>query len=171
MHNSLQIAILAASLAVFSPSHASDMAKDAAGAKDAGATKEATDTAKDMAKDATATAKEPASTAGANLVDLNGNWTSTEFNTVTLKQTGNKIVGEYVYEEEGGEEQVGEYAAELKGDMLIGTWSEWSGKKEGNPEHAGVVEWKIIDNGKALMGKWRSDGEKEWEGDWNFTKQ
>ncbi|GEM_PF-4225347 len=108
----------------------------------------------------------PATTAAFN---LSGQWSSTELALITLVQKGDKITGTYQY---GAlEKQVGEIDAVLQGDMLKGVWREWTGKKKGAPETNGEVEWKVLDNGRVLMGKWRNAGEKEWEGDWNFIKK
>lgn len=110
----------------------------------------------------------PAAAPTAASATLSGKWLSNLVGEVPLEQTGNKIVGTYQYEEDDGVTQDGKIEGVVKDKMIQAKW--WERPKVGKGEESrGELEWKITDDGKALMGWYREEGEKEKQ-DFNLTR-
>jgi len=102
-------------------------------------------------------------------VDLTGNWASTHGgDLVTIEQKGDKVTATYEYAEDSVM-YVGKIEGTLKDKTVEGKWSEKPKTDKGESSN-GSVELTIVDD-KTLLGKWRSEGTREWEGDWNLEKK
>ena len=108
----------------------------------------------------------PAAPAAAT-VNLSGKWTSNPEGTVTIEQTGDKIVGTYEYKDEDGITRDGKIEGAIKDKMIQAKWYERP--KVGSGEERGDLEWKISDDGKMLAGWYRVEGDKEKD-DWNLSR-
>lgn len=102
-------------------------------------------------------------------VDLSGEWVSTHgSDVVTIEQSGNKITASYEYAEDDVVYK-GKIEGDLKDKTISGTWSERAKTGKGDSSN-GDLEFTIVDD-KTLLGRWRSEESKEWEGDWNLQKK
>ncbi|MEY3219243.1 MAG: hypothetical protein RIT27_600 [Pseudomonadota bacterium] len=107
--------------------------------------------------------------ADAKAVDLSGEWVSTHgSDIVTIEQKGDKITASYEYAEDDVMYK-GKIEGDLKDKTISGKWSERvkAGKGESS---SGDLEFTVVDD-KTLLGRWRSEESKEWEGDWNLQKK
>ncbi len=114
---------------------------------------------------AAAPAVTPSSTVSAS---LSGKWSSNLVGNITLEQTGNKITGAYQYKDDDGVTQDGKIEGLVNDKIIQAKW--WERPKVGSGEESrGDLEWKIADDGKALTGWYREEGEKEKQ-DWNLER-
>lgn len=77
-----------------------------------------------------------------------GKWSS-NFGTMTLKQTGGAVTGSYTHDK-------GKITGQVAGNLLKGRWSEaptYSG-----PDDAGPFEFKLTAGGKSFDGRWNYEG-------------
>lgn len=99
---------------------------------------------------------------------LSGPWSSTLVDEIVLEQSGNQITGRYSYMDDDDVTQEGRIEATIDGQKIRGKW--WERPKVGGGEESrGDLEWKILDDGKALMGWYRDEGDEERQ-DWNLTR-
>jgi len=88
-----------------------------------------------------------------------GTW-STNFNSMTLKQTGGSVEGTYEYDE-------GHIQGAAIGNVFKGRWDEAPTRT--GPNDAGPFEFTMSSDGKSFTGRWRHDGDSGWAGSWNGT--
>lgn len=99
---------------------------------------------------------------------LSGPWSSTLVDEIVLEQSGNQITGRYSYMDDDDVTQEGRIEGTIDGQKIRGKW--WERPKVGGGEESrGDLEWKILDDGKALMGWYRDEGDEERQ-DWNLTR-
>lgn len=99
---------------------------------------------------------------------LSGKWSSGLTDAVLLEQSGDTITGTYEYKDDDDVTQVGKIEAVLKDKTIHGKW--WERPKVGSgDESRGDLEWKIVDDGKSLMGWYRDEDDKDKE-DWNLSR-
>ncbi|MBK1720341.1 hypothetical protein [Thiocystis violacea] len=99
---------------------------------------------------------------------LSGKWLSSLIDEVFLEQSGDKITGTYEYMDDDDVTQSGKIEAVLKDQVIQGKW--WERPKVGSGEEMrGDLEWKVVDDGKSLMGWYRDEGDEE-KTDWNLTR-
>ena len=111
-----------------------------------------------------ATPAAPAATAAS----LSGTWSSNLVGDVTIDQTGNKITGAFQYTDDDDVTQDGKLEGVIEGKTIKAKW--WQRPKVGKgDESRGDLQWKIADDGKALSGWYRDEGEKD-KTDWNLTR-
>ena len=104
----------------------------------------------------------------AAMPSLSGAWSSNLVDETILEQSGNRITGSYSYMDEDDITQAGRIEATIENQTIRGKW--WERPKVGSgDESRGDLEWKILDNGKALMGWYRDEGDEEKQ-DWNLTR-
>jgi len=102
-------------------------------------------------------------------VDLSGEWVSTHgSDVVIIEKSGDKVTASYEYAEDDVMYK-GKIEGELKDKTISGKWSERAKTGKGESS-SGDLELTIVDD-KTLLGRWRSEGSKEWEGDWNLQKK
>lgn len=104
----------------------------------------------------------------ASTYTISGAWSSNALDEMVLEQSGNRITGIYSYMDEDDITQAGRIEGTIEGQTIRGKWWERP-KVGGGDESRGDLEWKILDNGKALMGWYRNEGDEEKE-DWNLTR-
>lgn len=104
----------------------------------------------------------------ATMPSLSGVWSSNLVDETVLEQSGNRITGSYSYMDEDDVTQAGLIEATIENQTIRGKWWERP-KVGGGDESRGDLEWKILDNGKALMGWYRDEGDEEKQ-DWNLTR-
>lgn len=120
-----------------------------------------------MAAPAAAPAVAPAAPAAAS-VNLTGSWSSKITGKVAIEQTGDKLVATYSYVNDDDVTLDGRIDAVIEGNTVKGQWFERPKVGKGKEER-GRVEWKIVENGKMLVGWFQTEGEKEKE-DWNLER-
>jgi hypothetical protein len=86
-----------------------------------------------------------------------GTW-STNFNTMTLTQSGTSVEGKYAYDD-------GHLKGTITGNVLKGRWDE--APTRAGPNDAGPFEFTL--SGKTFTGPWRHDGDSAWAGTWTGT--
>jgi len=91
-------------------------------------------------------------TKGQSTLDISGSYTS-NWGRVTLRQIGNKVVGNYVYQE-------GTLQGTLDGNMLRYTWREH--------DSTGSGIWVVASNGE-LVGTWGIGQDDLSGGGWRLT--
>ena len=109
----------------------------------------------------------PAAPAAAS-VNLTGSWSSKITGKVAIEQTGDKLVASYSYANDDDVTLDGRIDAVIEGNTVKGKWYERPKVGKGKEER-GRVEWKIVENGKMLVGWFQTEGEKEKE-DWNLER-
>ena len=109
----------------------------------------------------------PAAPAAAS-VNLTGSWSSKITGKVAIEQTGDKLVASYSYANDDDVTLDGRIDAVIEGNTVKGKWYERPKVGKGKEER-GRVEWKIVENGKMLVGWFQSEGETEKE-DWNLER-
>lgn len=123
------------------------------------------------AKDSSAPAEsEKGKTPAAAALNLSGKWISTEMGKTTIEHKDNKVSGVYEYVDEDDRTVSGVFEGELKDKQIQAKWTEHP-KVGSGEEERGVVEWKVSDDGKMIVGKWRTEEDKEWQGDWNLERK
>jgi hypothetical protein len=90
---------------------------------------------------------------GKPTLDISGNYTS-NWGAVTLRQNGNHVSGQYVY-------QSGRLEGELDGNMLRYTWREH--------DSTGRGIWVVASNGE-LIGTWGTSDDLSGGG-WRLTRE
>lgn len=121
-----------------------------------------------MPSAAPASAPIEASSSQATIPSLSGAWSSNLIDETILEQSGNQITGSYSYMDEDDITQAGRIEGTIEGQTIRGKW--WERPKVGSGEESrGDLEWKILDNGKALMGWYRDEGDEDKQ-DWNLTR-
>lgn len=88
-----------------------------------------------------------------------GTW-NTNFNTMTLKQSGASVEGNYAYDD-------GHLKGAVTAKVFKGRWDEAPTRK--GPNDAGPFEFTMSSDGKSFTGRWRHDGDAGWAGNWNGT--
>ena len=116
---------------------------------------------------AAAPAVAPAAPAAAS-VNLTGSWSSKITGKVAIEQTGDKLVASYSYANDDDVTLDGRIDAVIEGNTVKGQWYERPKVGKGKEER-GRVEWKIVENGKMLVGWFQSEGETDKE-DWNLER-
>ncbi len=163
-----QLSLLIAALLTGANLYADDKAVPAAPAADAKPAEAAPAPKADAPKADAPKADAPKADAK-KAVDLTGNWASTHGgDLVTIEQKGDKVTATYEYAEDSVM-YVGKIEGTLKDKTVEGKWSEKPKTDKGESSN-GSVELTIVDD-KTLLGKWRSEGTREWEGDWNLEKK
>jgi len=115
-----------------------------------------------------ATAPATPATTPAATASLSGKWSSNLVGEVTIEQTGNKITGAFQYTDDDDVTQDGKLEGVIEGKTIKAKW--WQRPKVGKGEESrGDLEWKIADDGKALSGWYREEGEKD-KTDWNLSR-
>ena len=107
-------------------------------------------------------------TPAATTASLSGKWSSNLVGDVIIEQTGNKIAGTYQYTDDDDVTQDGKFEGVIEGKIIKAKW--WQRPKVGKGEESrGDLEWKITDDGKALSGWYRDEGEEDKQ-DWNLER-
>jgi hypothetical protein len=89
-----------------------------------------------------------------------GTW-STNFNKMTLKQSGSSVEGRYEWDQ-------GHLTGTISGNKLTGRWDEAPTRK--GPSDAGPFEFTLKPDGKSFTGTWRHDGDPPANlGSWTGT--
>lgn len=115
-----------------------------------------------------ATAPTTPATTPAATASLSGKWSSNLVGEVTIEQTGNKITGAFQYTDDDDVTQDGKLEGVIEGKTIKAKW--WQRPKVGKGEESrGDLEWKIADDGKALSGWYRDEGEQD-KTDWNLNR-
>ena len=101
-------------------------------------------------------------------LNLSGDWYSPEFGTMSVKQDGIAVSGNY--EDQFSRDRNGHFRGIIKGDILRLTWIQ-----PGNPSAAimpkkGLAWLRISRNGARLNGEWGYDQSKDDGGLWTATK-
>lgn len=90
-------------------------------------------------------------------LNIAGTW-DTNWGKLVLQQHGNVVTGNYTYEK-------GKIVGVLRGNILIGKWSEYPTYKPLND--AGDLVFTFSNDGKSFTGKWRYGFRKgNWAGGW-----
>jgi hypothetical protein len=89
-----------------------------------------------------------------------GNW-NTYFGNMTLKQSGNIVVG--AYEADGGR-----INGTVSGNKLVGTWSDAPSYTP--PAQAGDIEFNLSADCNSFSGRWRYGSEGNWSTNWSGTR-
>jgi len=94
---------------------------------------------------------------------ITGDWDSS-LGKMTLKQTGNKIVGNY-----SDKNNSGRIDGIVQGNIIKGGWSQAPSYKP--PKEAGEFMFVVSEDRKSFAGKYRSGfGGSSWTGSWTGTK-
>ena len=110
----------------------------------------------------------PIMTPPTTTVSLSGKWSSSLVGDVIIEQSGDQIKGAYEYTDDDDTTQEGKVEGTIKGKTIQAKW--WERPKVGGGEESrGDLEWKVVDDGQALMGWYRDEGEEELQ-DWNLLR-
>ena len=90
-----------------------------------------------------------------------GTWESEQWGTMQLVQDGNRVTGEYEWDE-------GKIDGMINGNMLTGTWSEKPSYQP--PDDAGDFKFSLSKDGTSFTGEWRYGSTGDWQGSWNGKK-
>jgi hypothetical protein len=86
-----------------------------------------------------------------------GKW-DTKYGSILLEEKGDKVEGSYSLND-------GKIRGKVKGNNLIGTWSQKPSYSE--PNDAGDFEFRLSDDGKSFKGRWKYGSSDDWKFDWN----
>ena len=103
----------------------------------------------------------PLGSSGRGVAELTwgGTW-STNFNSMTVTQTGSSVQGKYAWDD-------GHLTGTVSGSTLTGRWDE--APTRAGPNDAGPYVLTLSADGKSFTGKWRHDGDADWAGNWTGT--
>lgn len=97
-----------------------------------------------------------------------GKWSSDIVGDVTIEQIGDKIIGNYQYDDDDNVTQLGKFDAVIDGNTIKGDWHE-TPKGKGEKSH-GDLELVLSNDATTLKGWYRNEGEKEKE-DWILVRK
>lgn len=92
---------------------------------------------------------------------LVGHWRSTSYGDCYIRTDNGVFRMVYPYAD-------GRIYAELKGDKLVGWWTQ-SGAGDRTREPEGQVEFTISADGRTLDGQWRYGTDTAWNADWKLS--
>lgn len=93
--------------------------------------------------------------------NFSGVW-NTNWGEMRLTQSGASVSGNYTHDK-------GKITGTVKGNVLIGKWSEAPSYSE--PNDAGDVELELSEDGNSFSGRWRYGSSGGWyENGWTGTK-
>ncbi|MFZ4634260.1 MAG: hypothetical protein ACOYNO_08660 [Saprospiraceae bacterium] len=101
-------------------------------------------------------------------LSLSGTWASPEWGNMQLVQNGARITGTYDHDQ-------GQIAGIIEKDRILFQW--WERVEPGQPYGAaeknqrGDGYFLISADNKKMQGKWRYDGDAEWDKAWNAAKK
>lgn len=101
-------------------------------------------------------------------INLSGKWSSKITDKVVIEQAGDKITGTYSYVNDDKVTLDGKIEGTIEGNTVKGKWYERPKVGKGE-ETRGTLEWKVVENGKMLVGWFKTEGEKGKE-DWNLER-
>lgn len=95
---------------------------------------------------------EPGTENALETIGFAGRWTTT-YGTLDLLIDGDRVNGEY---------DLGKVEGTVKGRQLKLTYDE--------RDVSGVAEFELLEDGQSIRGRWRADGESDWQ-DWHGTRE
>lgn len=99
----------------------------------------------------------------ASINNVSGTWSTDIVGDVTIEQMGNKVIGNYEYDDDDGVTQIGKFDGVIETNLLKGDWHESPKKGKGDKSH-GDFELTISSDATTLKGWYRNEGEKDKEG-------
>ena len=101
-------------------------------------------------------------------LNLSGDWFSPEFGTMSIKQDGIAVSGNY--EDRYSRDRNGHFRGVIKGDILRLTWIQPGNPKAAIMPKKGLAWLRVGSNGTRLQGEWGYDQSKDDGGAWTATK-